>query len=239
MTGSTRPATAATWHPTSRVPATSSSLGDHSLRFAGGGDSAALFGEITDFLSAAPYRREPERVLATILLVRPAGSAGALGLLPTGDQAAGGRPVTGGHGSRGQQASVAASDTVVKDLIRSYRGRPVNGTGQAGVLAAFDAPGQAIRCAAAVRDQAAACGIQLAFGIHTGEVEVAGHGVGGASVRIAASVAALAEPAEILVYRTVKDLLAGSGLSFSARGSQELTEAGEKWPLFAVALPQG
>ncbi len=77
----------------------------------------------------------------------------------------------------------------------------------------------------------------MASGIHTGEVDVTGDGVGGACVRIAASVAALAEPAEILVSRTVKDLLAGSGLSFSARGSQELTEAGEKWSLFAVTLP--
>ena len=112
----------------------------------------------------------------------------------------------------------------------------IKNTGQA-ILATFDAPGHAIRCAAALRDGAAAVGIGVASGIHTGEVDLAGDGIAGTSVDIADGVAALAEPAEILVSRTVKDLLAGSGISFTARGSHHLTGAAGKWPLFAVARP--
>ncbi len=79
----------------------------------------------------------------------------------------------------------------------------------------------------------------MAFGIHTGEVDLAGDAIAGTSVRIAFGVAALAEPADILVSRTVKDLLAGSGISFTARGSHRLTGEVGKWPLFAVSgLPK-
>jgi class 3 adenylate cyclase len=103
------------------------------------------------------------------------------------------------------------------------------------LLATFDAPGQAIRCAAAVLDDAAALGIQLRTGIHTGEVDLVGDDITGPSVQITDRVAALAGPAEILVSRTVKDLVNGSGISFTERGSHELSGAGDQWPLFAVA----
>jgi class 3 adenylate cyclase len=102
------------------------------------------------------------------------------------------------------------------------------------VLATFDAPGQAIRCAAAVRDEAAAHGVQVRAGIHTGEVNLVGDHITGASVRITDGVAGLARPAEILVSRTVKDLLAGSGISFTSRGNHKLPGPSDEWPLFAV-----
>jgi DNA-binding SARP family transcriptional activator/pimeloyl-ACP methyl ester carboxylesterase len=175
--------------------------GDHSLRFAGSGESDSLFREIADFLAGAPDGGEPRRVLATIMLAR----------------AAGGPPAP--------------------KLIEAYRGRLVTCTDES-VLATFDAPGQAIRCAAGIRDDAAALGIQLASGIHTGEIDRTGDGIAGTSVDIAAGVAALAQPAEILVSRTVKDLLAGSGIAFTARGSHQLPGAEGRWPLFAVTRPR-
>ena len=117
--------------------------------------------------------------------------------------------------------------------IRSYRGRLIT-TDQAVVLATFAAPGQAIRCAAAIRDDAAARGIAMRAGIHAGEVDLAGDDIAGASVHITRCIAALAQPAEILVSRPVKDLVLGAGISFADRGSHELSGIPDQWPLFAV-----
>ena len=123
--------------------------------------------------------------------------------------------------------------TSSRDLVRSYRGRLIT-EGADGLLATFDAPGQAIRCAAAVLADGAAAGIQLRAGIHTGEVNLVGEDINGASVQITGMVAALARPREILVSRTVRDLVAGSGITFAARGSYLLDAPSEEWPLFAV-----
>jgi pimeloyl-ACP methyl ester carboxylesterase len=118
-------------------------------------------------------------------------------------------------------------------LVRGHRGRLIRTTAD-GILATFDAPGQAIRCAAAVREGAAAAGIQIRAGIHTGEVDLVGEDIAGISVQITDRVAALARPAEILVSRTVKDLVTGSGITFAERGSHALNGPSEKWSLFAV-----
>jgi DNA-binding SARP family transcriptional activator/pimeloyl-ACP methyl ester carboxylesterase len=123
-------------------------------------------------------------------------------------------------------------------LIHSYRGRLIKATADS-LLATFDTPGQAIRCAAAVLDGAATAGVTLRAGIHTGEVELAGEDITGISVQITRQVAALAQPVEILVSRTVKDLVTGSGISFTERGSHTLNGGGEPWPLFAVAVRPG
>ena len=132
-------------------------------------------------------------------------------------------------------------DEETKELIRGHRGRLIRTTAD-GIVATFDAPGQAIRCAAAVREGAAAAGIQVRAGIHTGEVDLVGEGIAGLSVQITDRVAALAGPAEILVSRTVKDLVAGSGITFAERGSHPLNGPPDEWPLFAVtgfAAPAG
>ncbi len=177
--------------------------GDHSLRFAASGDTEALYAEIAGFVAGLSPRREPARVLATILHAQ----------------------VTGG----GQPAEEA-----VRHLVGAHRGRLIEGPAEV-LLATFDAPGQAIRCAAAVLDHAAALGVKLSAGIHTGEVDLAGDALTGTAVQIASRVAALARPAEILVSRTVKDLVTGSGISFTERGSYELNGEDEQWALFAVA----
>jgi hypothetical protein len=105
-----------------------------------------------------------------------------------------------------------------QDLVRAYRGRLIK-NGANGLLAMFDAPGQAIRCASAVVADAAAAGIQIRVGIHTGELDLVDEGIAGDSVRITEGVATLGRPAEILVSRTVKDLVAGTGVTFAERGS--------------------
>jgi class 3 adenylate cyclase len=140
-------------------------------------------------------------------------------------------------GQPGHPGPLAVRAAATPDLVRAYRGRVIKDTDQA-LLATFSTPGQAIRCAAAIRDAAAALGIEIASGIHTGEVGLTGDLVTGTSVHIADRVATLAKPAEILVSRTVKDLLAGSGVSFTARGSHQLTGTAGKWPLYAVTRQQ-
>jgi DNA-binding SARP family transcriptional activator/pimeloyl-ACP methyl ester carboxylesterase len=192
--------------------------GDHSLRFTGSGDSDALHGEIADFLTSSAHLRETGRVLATIMLARTAGSQ-------TPAAAAGHRNQLDAHRAAARQQ------------VRHHRGCLIERTGP-GVLATFDAPGQAIRCAAAIREDAAARGIQVRAGIHTGEVDLTGDDITGTSMLITDHITALAQPAEILVSRTVKDLVAGSGISFTGRGYHTLAGLpDEQWPLFALAGP--
>jgi hypothetical protein len=130
-------------------------------------------------------------------------------------------------------AEVVDGEAPTGEQVRSHRGRLIKGT-QAGILATFAAPGQAIRCAAALRDDAAARGVRLRAGIHAGEVDLIGDDIAGTSVRITHSITALARPAEILVSRAVKDLVLGTGISFSERGPHELSGIPDPWPLFAV-----
>jgi class 3 adenylate cyclase len=191
--------------------------GDHALRFAGSGDIDRLFDEIEDFLAGTSHRREAHRVLATILL------AEAIHSTAHPDKASG----------RPQAAHLDAHSAAISQQVRSHRGRLRESTAQR-ILATFDVPGQAIRSAAAIRADAAAYGIQLRAGIHTGEVDLADDQIGGISVDIVRRVTAQAQPAEILVSRTVKDLVVGSGISFADRGSHELTGTADRWPLFAV-----
>ena len=183
--------------------------GDHSLRFAGSGDSDALVDEIEDFLTSGSAVQGPDRVLATILLAEAAAEA----------------------------AARAPADPRAAYRVRTCRGRLIE-SAPGGVLATFTAPGQAIRCAAAIRDDAAARGVQVRAGIHVGEVDLIGADVASPSVRITRCIAALAQPAEILVSRAVKDLVIGTGISFAERGQHELSGVPDQWQLFAVT-PSG
>ncbi len=174
--------------------------------------------EIAEFLSGRSRPRDPDRVLATILLAIPAGSP-ATGIEDRGP---------------GRAGATDARHAAARHQVRHHRGRLIENTDES-FLATFQAPGQAIRCATAVRDAAAALGTRLRFGIHTGEVDLVGDEIAGTSRHIAGRVAALAQPAEILVSRTVKDLVAGSGISFTDRGTHKLNELDDEWPLFAVS----
>ena len=139
-------------------------------------------------------------------------------------------PEAGGHGRPGPPD---AREEPARQRVRSCRGRLIH-SDRASVLATFAAPGHAIRCAAAIRDDAAAHGIQMRAGIHAGEVNLIGDGIAGVSVHITRCIAALAQPAEILVSRAVKDLVLGTGISFADRGPHELSGIPDRWPLFAV-----
>ena len=104
-----------------------------------------------------------------------------------------------------------------------------------GFLATFDGPARAIRCATAIGEAScAAIGLEVRAGIHTGEVELIGDDVSGMAVNIGARIGALAEPEEVLVSSTVRELVVGSGLDFAERGTHTLKGAPDQWRLFAV-----
>jgi class 3 adenylate cyclase len=124
-------------------------------------------------------------------------------------------------------------DRTMDRLVASYRGRVVKSTGD-GVLATFDGPARAVRCATEMIDAACHQGITLRAGLHTGEIEIRPTDVVGIAVHTANRISALAEPSEILVSRTVVDLTAGSGLQFEARGERDLKGVPGSWPIFGV-----
>jgi class 3 adenylate cyclase/DNA-binding CsgD family transcriptional regulator len=125
-------------------------------------------------------------------------------------------------------------DAMVAAEVERFRGRLIKTTGD-GALATFDGPAGAIRCASALRHSARTLDLQLRQGIHIGEVERRGSDIGGIAVNLAARVQATAAPDEVLVTRTVADLVAGSGIEFQARGEHELKGIPGRWQLLEVA----
>jgi len=124
-------------------------------------------------------------------------------------------------------------DELARRQVARDRGTLVKTTGD-GILATFDGPVRAVRCALALSGGLQEIGVKIRAGIHTGEVERRGEDVGGIGVHIAARIQALAEPAEILVSRTVRDLMTGSGFAFSDRGLLTLKGVPEPWQVFAL-----
>jgi class 3 adenylate cyclase/pimeloyl-ACP methyl ester carboxylesterase len=122
---------------------------------------------------------------------------------------------------------------ITVELTEQFGGTVVKSTGD-GHLATFDGPTQAIRCAEALRVDAETLGIQIRAGIHTGECELMDTDIGGLAVHIAARICGQAGPGEILVSRTVRDLVVGSGTGFEDRGSVELRGVPGTWQLLAV-----
>jgi len=182
-----------------------------------GDDSDAILDEIEEFLTGVRHSAEHDRVLATVLFTDIVGAtekAASLGDRRWGDL------LDNHHAS------------VRRELAR-FRGREIDTAGD-GFLATFDGPARAVRCACAISDSVESLGIELRAGLHTGECEVIGDKLGGISVHIGARVAALARPGEVLVSATVKDLVAGSALSFKDRGIQSLKGVPGDWRLFAV-----
>ena len=182
------------------------------------GDTAALVDEIQQFLTGSRSAVDVERVLATVLFTDIVGSTEQAVAL--GDRAW--RDLLGRH------------HAIVRHEIEQYRGREVDTAGD-GFLATFDGPARAIRCAKSIRDAVRNLGIQTRIGLHTGECERVDDKIAGIAVHTGARVMAEAEPGEILVSSTVKDLVAGSGLDFHARGSHALKGIPGEWRLFAVA----
>jgi class 3 adenylate cyclase len=177
-----------------------------------------LLSEIEEFLTGTLQHPEPDRVLLTLLLNDIVGST---------------QRATEIGDSRWKELLTQYYGAVRKQLA-AFNGREVNTTGD-GVLASFDAPARAIRCAASIRDQARGLGIEIRSGLHTGECELIDGGIGGIAVHIAARVSAQAGAGEVLVSGTVKDLVAGSQLSFVDRGSHQLKGVPGDWRLYEVA----
>jgi class 3 adenylate cyclase len=181
------------------------------------GDVDALLDEIEEFLTGVRRGPDPDRVLATVLFTDVVASTETATRL--GDRAW--RTILDRH-----------HDVVRRELAR-WRGREIDTAGD-GFLATFDGPARAIRCAVAASEGVRDLGLQIRAGLHTGEVEVAGEDVRGIAVHIGSRVAALAGPDEVLVSRTVADLVAGSGIVLAERGEHELKGVSGTWLVYAV-----
>jgi class 3 adenylate cyclase len=173
--------------------------------------------EIEEFITGTRQRREPDRVLATLMFNDIVGSTE--------------RAVT--LGDRQWRELLSSYYAIVRKELAAFRGREVRTTGD-GILAAFDGPARAIHCACSVRQKVRALGIQVRTGLHTGECELIGGDMGGIAVHIAARVGAAAGPDEVLVSSTVRDLVAGSRLAFVDRGTHRLKGVPDEWRLYAV-----
>jgi class 3 adenylate cyclase/pimeloyl-ACP methyl ester carboxylesterase len=125
-------------------------------------------------------------------------------------------------------------DSVMRREVERFRGTLVKHTGD-GVLARFDGPARAVSCGLAAADRVKALGINVRTGVHTGEVELRGDDIGGIAVHVGARVMAMAGAGEVLVTRTVRDLTAGSGLTFTDRGEHELKGVPERWQVFQAS----
>jgi pimeloyl-ACP methyl ester carboxylesterase len=180
--------------------------------------AARITDAVEEFLTGSVATAGGDRVLATVLFTDIVGSTARAEQL--GDQ-------------RWHDLLDAHHATVRRELARS-RGNEVKSLGD-GFLATFDGPARAVRCAQAISEAVDQLGIQVRSGLHTGEIEIAVQEVQGIAVHIASRVAALAGPGEVLVSRTVKDLVAGSGLHFAERGRHALKGLQEPMDLYAVS----
>jgi class 3 adenylate cyclase len=181
------------------------------------GDTGPLLNVIEEFVTGRVPTRDVDRVLATVMFTDVVGST---------DQVA-------GMGDRRWSELLATHDGLIRGELERFRGREIQTTGD-GFLATFDGPGRAVRCASAIGDAVHAIGIRVRSGLHTGEIELRGDDIRGIAVHIAQRVEAHAQPDEVLVSRTVADLVAGSGIAFADRGTHALKGVPGQWPLFAV-----
>jgi pimeloyl-ACP methyl ester carboxylesterase len=161
---------------------------------------------------------EPERVLATVLFTDIVGSTAKAAEL----------------GDRAWRELLEQHHALIRRQLMRYRGAELDVAGD-GFFARFDGPARAIHCAQAITGEVRELGIEVRAGLHTGECELVDGKVGGIAVHIGARVAKEAEPSEVLVSSTVKDLVAGSGLIFRERGVAQLKGVPEEWRLYAVA----
>jgi class 3 adenylate cyclase len=177
---------------------------------------------IQEFLTGARGAAAPDRLLAAVLFTDIVGSTQQAGHL--GDQ---------------RWREPLEPHDQARRWVEAFGGRLVKTTGD-GILATFDSPARAIRCAVALAEDLGGLGIQLRAGLHTGEIELRngdGRDVGGIAVHIAARVMAAAAPGEVLVSRTVHDLVSGSGIRLQDRGTHWLKGVQGQWQLLAVTAP--
>ncbi|HEX2291930.1 MAG TPA: adenylate/guanylate cyclase domain-containing protein [Gaiellaceae bacterium] len=188
--------------------------GDEHLIWAG--DVDMLVDEVEEFLTGSRPVQEADRVLATVLFTDIVGSTERAAQL--GDRRW--REVLDEHNAR------------VRRQLDRFRGKEVDTAGD-GFFATFDGPARAIRAACAIRDSVREVGLEIRAGLHTGECELMGDKVGGIAVHTGSRVADAAQPGEVFVSSTVRDLVSGSGITFEERGEHELRGVGP-WRLYSV-----
>jgi class 3 adenylate cyclase len=181
------------------------------------GDQDALLDEIQAFLTGVRGTPDVDRVLATVLFTDVVASTERAAEL----------------GDHRWREVLDSHDRIAMEHVNRFRGRMIKTTGD-GILATFDGPARAIRCAGSMSDSVRRLGIDIRAGLHTGEVELRGEDVGGIAVNLAARVMAQAGPREIVVSSTVKDLVIGSAIDFDDRGSHSLKGVPGEWRLYAV-----
>ena len=181
------------------------------------GEQPALLDTIREFVGIESTPAELDTMLLTILFTDIVGS--------TEKQAS-----LGDHRWKGV---IERHHAIVRDALARWHGVERDTAGD-GFYATFDGPARAIRCALEVGHRVRDIGLEIRAGLHTGECEVIADKVGGITVSIGSRVAAMAEPSQVLVSQTVKDLVAGSGLTFDERGEHELKGVPDRWRLYAV-----
>jgi class 3 adenylate cyclase/pimeloyl-ACP methyl ester carboxylesterase len=182
------------------------------------GDQDGVLVEIERFIKGVQTEEASlDRVLATVLFTDIVGSTE--------------KAVELGDGT--WRKLVEEHHATVRRLLARYRGTEVDTAGD-GFFASFDGPARAIRCAQAIKEAIARLGLDIRAGLHTGECESIGGKIGGIAVVIGSRVGALAGPGEVLVSQTVKDLVAGSGLTFEDAGERELKGIPDRWHLYRV-----
>jgi class 3 adenylate cyclase len=186
-----------------------------------------------DYLARAPeyldeYRRAlqaagkslpaPDRILSTVLFTD---------IVESTRQAA-------ELGDSEWRALIRRHDDIVRSQLQHFGGKEIERTGD-GFLSAFESPARAIRCAQAIGAAIQSLGLRVRAGVHSGELEVLGHHLGGLAVHIGARITALAGPDEVLVSQTVRDAVIGSGIAFEDRGAHELKGVPGQWQLYVAA----
>ena len=182
------------------------------------GDTDAILDEVEEFVTGARRGVEPDRVLATVMFTDIVGSTERAVAL----------------GDRRWRDLLDSHHALVREQLLRFRGREIDTAGD-GFLAAFDGPARGVRCADAVLREVRRLGLEDRAGLHTGECEVFGDKLSGIAVHTGARVASLAGAGEALVSGTVKDLVAGSGITFDDRGLHVLKGVPGEWHLYAVA----
>ena len=184
-------------------------------------DADLVLGEIQEFLTGARAAAPPDTMLATVLSTEVA-QAGAHAVF---------------LGDRRWHELVDRHHAVVRKALAQYHGREVE-AGERGITAVFDGTARAIRCALDVRDELLHLGLRIRAGVHAGECEMTGGRPRGVALHVASSVMEVAQPGEVLVSGTVKDLVVGSGLEFSDRGVRVFSGIPGSWALFAAGPEQ-
>jgi len=182
------------------------------------GDVDVVIDEVEEFVTGSRPAHDADRVLATVLFTDIVGSTTRAAEL----------------GDRRWRELLDRHDEIAAREVAARSGLVASFTGD-GLVARFDGPARAVRCALALQEELRALGLGIRAGLHTGEIEVRGGDVAGIAVHLAARVMALAEGGEVLVSRTVKDLVAGSGLEFHDRGTHSLKGVPEPWQVYSAS----